>query len=69
MKQVNLVGQPFIALTNNKSEKLKLEEAGVKQIIKVDTSNPVTMVIPDYPIGNIILFEESLPLCCRYIQI
>jgi hypothetical protein len=71
MKQIKLGGYPFIALTNNKMEKLKLEGQGVKKIIQLDTSVPgsSTPIIPDYPIGNIILFEESLTLCCRYIQI
>jgi hypothetical protein len=69
MKQVKLVGLPFVALTNNKMDKLKLEGQGVKQIIQVNTSEPGLSIIPDYPIGNVILFEESLPLCCRYIQI
>ncbi|MDR6551746.1 hypothetical protein [Paenibacillus qinlingensis] len=69
MKHVKLLGLPFIALTNNKMERLKLEGQGVKQIIRVDTSEPAKTMIPDYPIGNVILFEESLPLCCRYIQI
>ncbi|MCY9669919.1 hypothetical protein M5X11_34265 [Paenibacillus alginolyticus] len=41
----------------------------MKQIIQVNTSEPGLSIIPDYPIGNVILFEESLPLCCRYIQI
>ncbi|MEW9699607.1 hypothetical protein [Paenibacillus sp. SI8] len=69
MKQVKLVGPPFIALTNNKMDRLKLEKQGVKQIIQVDTAESGSPVIPNYPIGNVILFEESLPLCCRYIQI
>ena len=69
MKQTRLVGIPFIALTNNKLERIKLEGQGVKQIIQVDTSDPGASIIPDYPIGNVILFEESLPLSCRYLQI
>ncbi|MBP1965965.1 hypothetical protein [Paenibacillus aceris] len=69
MKQTKLVGLPFIALTNNKMERIRLEAQGVKQIIQVDTLEQRASNIPDYPIGNVILFEESLPLCCRYIQI
>ncbi|MEC0226138.1 hypothetical protein [Paenibacillus alba] len=69
MKLVKLAGLPFIALSNNKMERLKLEGQGVKQIMQVDTSKPETFLIPDYPIGTVILFEESLPLCCRYIQL
>jgi hypothetical protein len=69
MKQVKLVGLPFIVLTNNRMERLKLEGLGVKQITQVDTSVRGTSIVPDYPIGNVILFEESLLLCCRYIQI
>ncbi len=69
MKQIRLAGFPYVALTNNKMEKRKLEGQGVKKIIQVDTSLPGSPHIPDYPIGSIILFEESLTLCCRYIQI
>ncbi|MGO4496729.1 hypothetical protein AB4114_12590 [Paenibacillus sp. 2RAB27] len=69
MKQTKLVGLPFVALTNNKMERVKLESQGVKQIIQVDTMDPGASIIPDYPIGHIVLFEESLPLSCRYIQI
>lgn len=53
MKQVKLVGLPFIALTNNKMEKPRLERQGVKQIIQVDTSELGTSTIPDYPIGSL----------------
>ncbi|MFC5653469.1 hypothetical protein ACFPYJ_31000 [Paenibacillus solisilvae] len=69
MQQAKLSGLPFIALINNKMERLRLEGRGVKQIIQVNTSEPGTAAIPEYPIGNVILFEESLPLCCRVIQI
>lgn len=69
MKQARLVGLPIVSLTNNKMERNKLERQGVNQIIQVDTTDPGALIIPDYPIGNVILFEESLPLCCRYIQI
>lgn len=69
MKQTKLVGLPFVALTNNKMERIKLEGQGVKHIIQVDTTDPGASIMPDYPIENVVLFEESLPQCCRYIQI
>ncbi|OCT11553.1 hypothetical protein A8709_05070 [Paenibacillus pectinilyticus] len=69
MKYVSLVGLPFIALTNSKADRLQLEAADVKQIIQVNTWKMGSSSIPDYPIGNVILFEDSLPLCCRYIQL
>lgn len=69
IKQVELVGLPYMALTNNKMERSKLEGLGVKQIVQVDTMEPDTSIIPDFLIGTVLLFEDSFPLCCRYIQI
>ncbi|NOV01747.1 hypothetical protein GC097_17155 [Paenibacillus sp. LMG 31457] len=69
MAQVKLAGMPFIALTNNKPNKRRLEAQGVEHIIQVDTLEPWATNMPDCPIGNVILFEESLPLSCRYLQI
>jgi hypothetical protein len=60
---------PFAAIVNNKRELENLHEIGVKNIILIDTTQEQTWHIPDYPIGNIYLFEKSFTLCCRYLRI
>jgi len=60
---------PFAAIVNNKRELEILHEIGVKNIILIDTTQEQTWHIPDYPIGNIYLFEKSFTLCCRYLRI
>ncbi|WP_189020015.1 hypothetical protein [Paenibacillus marchantiophytorum] len=70
MKQAKLLGLPYIAVTNNKLERLRFLELGVQQVIQVDTTEAGSSNLsdlPDYPVGKVIIFEESLPLCCRYI--
>ncbi|RTE06418.1 hypothetical protein [Paenibacillus whitsoniae] len=59
---------PFAAITNNESEKKQLEKLGVNHILMVDTTVK-TWEIPDLEIGKVFMFEHSLTLCCRYIQI
>ncbi|KRE75510.1 hypothetical protein [Paenibacillus sp. Soil750] len=39
MKHTKLVGIPFVALTNNKMERIKLKGLGAKRIIQVDTTD------------------------------
>lgn len=60
---------PFVAFSSNESETEQLTKNGVERIIRIDTSNHETWAIPEYPIGKVFLFEQSLPLCCRYLQI
>lgn len=60
---------PFVAIMNNKVEQDRLKKLGVKNIIMVDTSAQNTWLIPDVPVGKVFLFERSLNLICRYIQI
>lgn len=59
----------FAVLTNNEVEKKRLEKLGVQHIISVDTRNHGSWMPPGFKIGSVYLFENSLPLCCRYIQI
>ncbi|TDF96311.1 hypothetical protein [Paenibacillus piri] len=62
-------GLPFAALTNNKSEKQRLERIGVSRIVIIDTASQSKWAVPQFPVGKVFLFEQSLNLCCRYIQI
>jgi len=62
-------GLPFAAVTNNKQEEEHLAKLGVEHIIVLDTAEHETWIIPEYRIGKIFLFENSLSLCCRYLQI
>ncbi|MBD2870238.1 hypothetical protein [Paenibacillus arenilitoris] len=60
---------PFAALVSSSRQQKSMESLGVKPIIYVDTTKHDSWIIPDYPIGKVFIFEDSLPLCCRYIQI
>jgi hypothetical protein len=60
---------PFVVVTNNKNEQQRLSELGVDHSILLDTAEHETWIAPEYPIGKIFLFENSLSLCCRYLQI
>jgi hypothetical protein len=62
-------GSHYAALTYNKAEKQALEEMGVENILMVDTKDSRSLLVPELPIGKVYLFEQSLDLCCRYIQI
>ncbi|WP_127585108.1 hypothetical protein [Paenibacillus koleovorans] len=57
------------ALTNSAKEIEKWEALGVKKIVVVDTTDESTWLIPPFPIGKVVLFESSLVLSCRFIQI
>ncbi|MDF2962395.1 MAG: hypothetical protein K0S39_4130 [Paenibacillus sp.] len=60
---------PFAAIANNKGEKRRLEELGVKQILMVDTTEQKKWKMPEFSVGKVFLFEQSMNLCCRYIQL
>lgn len=62
-------GVSFAALTNNELELKRLKKLGIRQILSVDTKDHGSWSLPEFPIGKVFLFENSLPLCCRYIQI
>ncbi|WP_179233070.1 hypothetical protein [Paenibacillus rigui] len=42
---------------------------GVKKFYMVATTSEATWIMPEYPIGKVFLFESSLNLTCRYLQI
>ncbi|UQZ85267.1 hypothetical protein SK3146_04556 [Paenibacillus konkukensis] len=62
-------GIPFAAITNSRAEAGRLRKLGVKHFIRVDTSECESWLLPELPIGRVFLFESSLNLCCRLIQI
>lgn len=69
LKYVKHAGIPIACLVNSKAEQKRLEKLGLKLIVTVDTIDPETWNPPDFPVGRVYLFERSLNLCCRYIQI
>ncbi|MCZ8513560.1 hypothetical protein O9H85_14175 [Paenibacillus filicis] len=69
IRQLKVHQLPFVAIVNNKGEQNRLEKLGAKNIIMVDTSELNMWIMPNFPIGKVFLFENSLTLCCRYIQI
>lgn len=62
-------GLPHAAVVNNPYEKSRLESLGIGELIEVDTKDSSTWTAPDVTIENVFLFEDSMNLCCRYIQL
>ncbi|QYR23172.1 hypothetical protein KZ483_09755 [Paenibacillus sp. sptzw28] len=60
---------PFAVITRNKAEHERIMTLGVERIIAVNTTKEITWAVPEFRIGKVYLFESSLNLCCRYIQI
>jgi hypothetical protein len=61
--------RPFAALTNNAKEERDLKKLGVSKVIRLHTNNTEEWVVPEWRIGRIFIFENSLNLTCRYLQI
>ncbi|MDP4099076.1 hypothetical protein OIN60_20320 [Paenibacillus sp. P96] len=59
----------FAVLTNSSAEEKQFAKQGVEQIIRIDTSMMDKWVIPKMTVGRIFVFESSLNLTCRYLQI
>jgi hypothetical protein len=60
---------PVAVIANNKEEKRRLEKIGIIEVIVVDTTDQSTWQKPSQPIGKVFLFESSVNLTCRYLQI
>ncbi|MEK8132846.1 hypothetical protein WMW72_33695 [Paenibacillus filicis] len=60
---------PCAAIVNNRVEQERVTRIGVKISHLVDTKNEVTWIMPEFPVGQVFLFENSVTLCCRYLQI
>lgn len=69
MKTVQARGLPFAALVNSETERTRLEQSGISPVIVTDTTGRGSNHPPELPIGKVFLFERSLPLTCRYLQI
>jgi len=68
IKLLNIYRRPFAALVNNPAEGQRMKKLGVRHIVEVDTVRHEAWEVPELPIGDVYLFEDSLPLCCRYLQ-
>lgn len=60
---------PVAVIVNNKAEYQRMTQIGVTKIVKVDTAAEETWILPEVPVGQVYLFERSLNLVCRYLQI
>jgi hypothetical protein len=60
---------PFAAIVNNISEYERIAALGAEHIIVVNTTKEQSWLIPEVDVGKVFLFEKSLNLCCRYVQI
>ncbi|UQZ34678.1 hypothetical protein C2I18_14780 [Paenibacillus sp. PK3_47] len=61
-------GYKIAGIANNAAEKKRLEELGVEVNLVVDTRHENTWFRPAFPVGQVYLFESSVALCCRYVQ-
>ena len=60
---------PYAVIVNNQAEFKRMGALGAERIIMVNTAKEDSWHIPETPVGKVYLFEKSLTLCCRYIQI
>ncbi|OXM16813.1 hypothetical protein [Paenibacillus herberti] len=66
---LNLRKLPCAALVNNDRERESMLQLGIEHIVQVNTSEKQNSVFPEFPVGKVFLFESSLALCCRYLQL
>ncbi|WP_211749980.1 hypothetical protein [Paenibacillus sp. Marseille-Q4541] len=59
----------FAVLTNSAQEEKKVRRLGVEHIIRMDTAFAHKWALPNATVGRIFLFENSLNLTCRFLQI
>jgi hypothetical protein len=69
MKLLKQRAIPFAAIVNNISEYERIAAIGAEHIIVVNTTKEESWLIPEVGVGKVFLFEKSLNLCCRYVQI
>lgn len=60
---------PFAVLTNSAGEERKLRRIGVENVIRMNTASAQKWFLPQGNVGNVFIFENSLNLTCRYLQI
>ncbi len=59
----------FAVLTNSRTEELDYLKMGAKHVVRIDTSMTRKWIVPQVAVGRIYIFESSLNLSCRYLQI
>lgn len=69
IKVMKATGEPVAALVNNVHQQREMDELGINTIVRVDTKNDSETLFPPVNIGKVYLFEDSLPLICRYMII
>ncbi|GAB6988200.1 hypothetical protein [Paenibacillus pini] len=69
IKLLMYLKRPFAVLTNNVQEERELLKMGVERVIRLNTNYTDEWVVPELEVGKIFLFENSLNLTCRYLQI
>lgn len=69
VKLLMYLKRPFAVLTNNVQEERELKKIGVQRVIRLNTKQTDEWIVPGHSIGKIFLFENSLNLTCRYLQI
>lgn len=69
IKQLGRRGIPVAVMVNNDSEYERMRSLGADRIIRVNTADKESWKNFDpIRIAKIYLFEKSLNLCCRYVQ-
>ncbi|MEK0317213.1 hypothetical protein [Cohnella sp. 56] len=58
---------PYAALVSDERQAAAMERLGVERLMWLHEEEERT-AIPDFPIGDVYIFERSLPQCCRYVQ-
>jgi len=69
MKTLQKRGIPFAAITNNKQDAERVAKLGAAHVVLIDTADHETWALPEFRIGDVYVFEHSVTLCCRYLQI
>lgn len=59
----------FAVLTNSAQEEKQVKRFGVEHIIRMDTAFTSKWLLPNAAVGRIFIFENSLNLTCRFLQI
>ncbi|MFK4300187.1 hypothetical protein ABH892_000279 [Paenibacillus sp. RC254] len=59
----------FAVLTNSAQEERQLKKMGVEHIVRINTMQAGKWNFPKKEIGCVYLFENSLNLTCRFLQI
>lgn len=59
----------FAVLVNNKKEEEVLHKLGVRHVLRIKTDDEQSWIVPPFPIGRCYIFEMSMTLTCRYLQI